>query len=70
MPSVDTLTDRIRAGFAEQPGLKISFEQACRLWQSNEAKCLTALECLIAEGFLLRSASGAFLAPPKPQTRP
>jgi hypothetical protein len=70
MPSVDTLTHRIRVAFLEQPSLKITFEQACTRWQTNEAKCLTALERLIAERFLLRSASGAFLAPPRPQTRP
>jgi phage FluMu protein Com len=67
MSSLDTLTDRIRSEFRELPGLKITFQQACRLWHSNEAQCLAALEALISEGFLTRSASGAFIALPRPQ---
>jgi hypothetical protein len=67
MSSLDTLTDRIRSEFRDLPGLKITFQQACRLWHSNEAQCLAALDALISEGFLTRSASGAFIALPKPQ---
>jgi hypothetical protein len=69
MPSLDTLTDRIRAEFGSLPGLKVTFAQACRLWHADEAKCLAALEALVDEGFLRRSASGAFIALPKPQGR-
>jgi hypothetical protein len=69
MPALDTLTDRIRAEFGELPGLKVTFAQACRLWHSDEAKCLAALEALVDEGFLRRSASGAFIALPKPQRK-
>jgi hypothetical protein len=67
MPSLDTLTDRIRAEFGDLPGLKVTFAQACRLWHADESKCLAALEALVEEGFLRRSASGAFIALPKPQ---
>ena len=67
MSAVDTLTDRIRAEFGELPGLKVTFSQACRLWQADETKCLAALEALVSEGFLRRSPSGAFIALPKPQ---
>ncbi|MGH9254104.1 MAG: hypothetical protein ACRD3C_05990 [Vicinamibacterales bacterium] len=66
MPSLDRLTDRIRAEFGELPGLKVTFAQACRLWHADETKCLAALEALVEEGFLRRSASGAFIALPKP----
>ena len=66
MTAVDALTDRIRAEFAERPGLKVTFSQACRLWQADEAKCLAALEALVNEGFLRRSPSGAFVGLPKP----
>jgi hypothetical protein len=69
MPSLDTLTDRIRAEFGALPGLKVTFAQACRLWHADETKCLAALEALVDEGFLRRSASGAFIALPKPQGR-
>lgn len=67
MSAVDTLTDRIRAEFVEFPGLKVTFSQACRLWQADETKCLAALEALVNEGFLRQSASGAWIALPKPQ---
>jgi hypothetical protein len=69
MPSLDTLTDRIRAEFGELPGLKVTFAQACRLWHADETKCLAALEALVDEGFLRRSPSGAFIALPKPGRR-
>jgi DNA-directed RNA polymerase subunit RPC12/RpoP len=67
MPSLDTLTDRIRAEFGELPGLKVTFAQACRLWHADEAKCLAALEALVDEGFLHRAPSGAFIALPRPR---
>ena len=66
MPSLASLTDRIRAEFDELPGLKVTFAQACRLWHADEAKCLAALEALVDEGFLRRSPSGAFIALPRP----
>ena len=69
MPSLSSLTDRIRAEFEELPGLKVTFAQACRLWQADEAKCLAALEALVDEGFLRRSPSGAFIALPRPDHR-
>ena len=55
--------------FGELRGLKVTFAQACRLWHADEAKCLAALEALVDEGFLRRSASGAFIALPKPQRK-
>lgn len=69
MPPLASLTDRIRAEFHEFPGLKVTFAQACRLWQADEAKCLAALEALVDEGFLRRSPSGAFIALPRPDRR-
>ena len=58
------LLDRIRGEFREMPGLKISITQACRLWNLNEEVCRDALDALIAEGFLLRTPSGGFIALP------
>ena len=69
MPSLASLTDRIRAEFDDLPSLKVTFAQACRLWHADEAKCLAALEALVDEGFLRRSASGAFIALPQPDRR-
>lgn len=61
---VSRLTERIRGEFLEMPGLKLTTPQACRLWNLNEAVCLEALGALVAEGFLHRTPSGAFVALP------
>jgi hypothetical protein len=58
------LLERIRGEFLEMPGLKLTTAQACRLWNLKEERCREALDTLIAEGFLLRTPSGAFIALP------
>ena len=67
--AVHLLTDRIRAEFTDLPGLKITSAQACRLWHSDERACTAALAALIEEGFLRQTASGAFIALPRPNGR-
>jgi hypothetical protein len=61
------LTIRIRGEFSEMPGLKLTMAQACRLWHTDERAVQGALEALIAEGFVTRTASGAFVALPRPR---
>ena len=63
------LTDRIRAEFTEFPGLKLTAAQACRLWHVDERACAAAFGALIEEGFLRKTASGAFIALPRPSDR-
>jgi hypothetical protein len=58
------LVERIRGEFLEMPGLKLTRTQACRLWSLDEAMCESALTLLVSEGFLCRTASGAFIALP------
>lgn len=58
------LTERIRGEFVDMPALKLTTAQACRLWNLNERQCCEALDALIAEGFLFRTPSGAFIALP------
>jgi hypothetical protein len=43
---------RIRAEFAEMPGLKLTLPQASRLFDVETAKCARALERLVAAGAL------------------
>lgn len=69
MSALHALADRIRAEFTELPGLKLTSAQACRLWHSDERTCSEALAALIEEGFLRRTASGAFIALPRPGGR-
>jgi len=65
--SPDRLLARIRGEYREMPGLRLTFEQACRLWQVDAATCCCVLENLVAEGFLHRTHEGAYCA--FPQTR-
>ena len=58
------LIGRIRGEFTEMPGLKLSLQQACRLWSLSAGACREALDALRAEGFLYQTPSGAFIAFP------
>jgi DNA-binding GntR family transcriptional regulator len=63
------LTTRIRGEFDEMPGLKLTMAQACRLWHTDEGAVQQALDTLVAEGFVTRTASGAFVALPRPRAK-
>jgi hypothetical protein len=63
-PMSPELIRRIRGEFIEMPGLKLSFQQACRLWNLSGSACREALDALRAEGFLYQTPSGAFIALP------
>lgn len=63
------LTNRIRGEFTEMPGLKLTMAQACRLWHTDEGAVSEALDALVAEGFVTRTASGAFMALPRPRAK-
>ena len=58
------LIRRIRSEFIEMPGLKLTFQQACRLWNLSAGSCREALDALREEGFLYQTPSGAFIAFP------
>ena len=68
LPS-EILVSRIRAEYREMPGLHLTLEQACRLWQINATECEAVLETLVAEGFLVRAHDGAFIALPTTSKR-
>ena len=61
----DALLARIRGEYHEMPGLKLTFSQACRLWQLDSATCESVLRLLVSEGCLGRTSDGAFVALPK-----
>jgi hypothetical protein len=60
------LVERIREEYAAMPGLKLTGEQACRLWGVGHDTCAAALESLLAEGFLHRTGTGKYVALPRP----
>lgn len=56
----DDLHVRIRAEFAEMPGLKLTLPQASRLFNIDAVRCGRALDQLVASGSL-SIARGAFV---------
>ena len=52
---------RIALDYIEMPGLKLTLDQSRRLWNLPADVCETALNDLVASGFLGRSRDGAFL---------
>jgi Fic family protein len=54
----------MRAEFHEMPGLRLTFRQAQRLWNLDEASCRRALDVLVDSGFLARFATGTVGLPP------
>jgi len=62
MPPLDSLAARIRGEYREMPGLRLTFAQACRLWQVDASTCETLLEQLVREAFLYKTDNGAYIA--------
>jgi hypothetical protein len=70
MPSCDSLAARIRGEYREMPGLRLTFAQACRLWQLDASTCEMLLEQLVRETFLCKTVDGAYIAlPSTPRTQ-
>ena len=66
MFSTSTLISKMRGEYESLPGLKLTREQACRLWAVDEETCEIAFDALISEGFLHRTGTGKFIALPRP----
>ena len=69
MLSPSTLVTWIRAEYQSMPGLKLTHEQACRLWSVDDDTCDIALQSLLDEGFLHRTGTGKFVWLPRPQSK-
>jgi hypothetical protein len=61
-PLLEALVVRVRGEYFEMPGLRLTFAQACRLWQVDVSTCQTLLEQLVREGFLRKTNNGFFVA--------
>ena len=48
------LIRRVRGEFLEMPGLRLTFQQAQRLWGLDEDACICLLDTLLDTGFLVR----------------
>ncbi len=62
MQTDDRLLARIRGEYDEMPGLRLTFSQACRLWQLDGTTGLAVLEQLVAERFLCLTHDGVYIA--------
>ena len=63
-PSTSTTEEiirRIQCEFLEMPGLRLTEQQACRLWALDPLCCSAVLSVLIKSGFLFRTRNGAFM---------
>ena len=59
--TADLLLYRIRGEFLESPGLRLTLDQAARLWHMDAATCASALMQLVADRFLTRNRHGAYV---------
>lgn len=57
----DALLHRVRAEFLEMPGLRLTPEQAARLWSLEPAVCLFVIDALVGARFLRRTPAGAVM---------
>ena len=48
----DALLRRVRGEYREMPGMRLTFEQAMRLWNIDRQGCATVLNSLVASRFL------------------
>ena len=49
---IQTILDRVRGEFNEMPGLRLTPEQAARLWNIDPRACAEVLTRLVAASFL------------------
>ena len=64
---MEALVQRVRGEFREMPGLRLTFAQACRLWQLDPTTCAVVLERLTRDGVLLQTRQGCYVAGPRPR---
>lgn len=63
------LVARVLGEYREMPGLRLTFAQACRLWQMDPGVCEVVLQSLVADHSLARTVDGVFIALPAPRAR-
>ncbi len=51
---------RVRGEFREMPGMRLTLEQAMRLWSLDRETCASVLDELMASRFLQRDINGRY----------
>lgn len=59
--AAEEILRRVQGEFLEMPGLRVTEEQARRLWGLDAATCSALLSALIDARFLFRTRDGAFM---------
>jgi hypothetical protein len=58
---IQDVVRRIRGEFLEMPGLRLTPQQARRLWRLDETACDAVLGALVDARFLAKTRDGAFV---------
>ena len=58
---IENAMARARAEFLEMPGLKLTMEQAARLWSLDRETCRAVLLALVKLGFLTTTRDASFI---------
>jgi len=58
---IEEVVGRIRGEYLEMPGLRLTPEQARRLWRLDQTACEAVLGALVDSRFLTRTPDGAFV---------
>ncbi len=61
MTTMVKIEERVRGEFLEMPGLRLTPQQAARLWALDRVTSEHVLDRLASAGFLARTAQGAYL---------
>ena len=56
----DGLLRRVRGEYREMPGMRLTVDQAMRLWTLDRRDCVKVLETLVAAHFLERDPNGRY----------
>jgi hypothetical protein len=58
---IQEVVRRVRGEYLEMPGLRLTPQQAQRLWRLDETSCDRVLGALVDARFLARTQDGAFV---------
>lgn len=56
----DALLGRVRGEYREMPGMRLTVDQAMRLWMLDRGTCVKVLDSLVAAHFLERDFNGRY----------
>lgn len=57
----EALVKRVRGEYREMPGMRLTVDQAMRLWMLDRQTCSHVLSSLVAAQFLVRDGNGRYM---------